>query len=69
MATKNSEGKQPSKITKGQSVWKQVSWKSVLGGLVGSNIRETIEDIRVIRGLPRDGKKPYQPSERPSDKR
>ena len=26
------------------------SWKRTLGALFGSNIRETIEDIRVIRG-------------------
>ena len=49
MTIKSSESKQLNKDPEERISWRSIDWKSVLRGLVGSNIRETIADIRVIR--------------------
>ena len=47
MASKNSENNRLDQPAPGTE--ERFSWKSVLSGLFGSNVRETIADIRVIR--------------------
>jgi hypothetical protein len=68
MTVKSGKIKGTNKDPEERSNWSTTNWESVLSGLVGSYIRDTIEDIRVIRGTHKERNKSAGSSEKWSAK-